>query len=198
MLVAVSHTRGVDFLMTTEISEQNATLSPVDVVPALQSQQSVLANLLELYIHDFSEFVDLRIGADGRFGYGSLPGYFSESTRHPFFIRVDNHLAGFAMVQRGSQITDKANIWDIAEFFVLRRYRRNRVGLRAAHQIWRMFTGDWEVRVMENHTAALEFWGQTVHAYAGIAVEPALLEVAGKRCHVFKFCSVVQANQPRH
>jgi predicted acetyltransferase len=181
--------------MMTGISEQQAEaiLPQVEVVSVPQAQQSVLANLLELYIHDFSEFIDLRIGEDGGFGYEPLPSYFDESTRYPFFIRVNNQLAGFVLVQQGSQVTDNANIWDIAEFFVLRRYRRHRVGLRAAHQIWRMFTGDWEVRVMENHTAALGFWQRTVNAYAGIVVEPVLLDVAGKRRHVFKFCSVARS-----
>ena len=41
-------------------------------------QELVLANLLELYAHDFSEFHDLELGMDGRFGYSHLPLYWSE------------------------------------------------------------------------------------------------------------------------
>jgi hypothetical protein len=64
-------------------------------------QSPILANLLELYAHDFSEFQPLDISLDGRFGYKSLPLYWSESNRHPFLIRFDGKLAGFALVKRG-------------------------------------------------------------------------------------------------
>ncbi len=47
----------------------------IELVPAAQGQEPVLANLLELYAHDFSEFVDLTIGPDGRFHYPRLPLY---------------------------------------------------------------------------------------------------------------------------
>jgi len=81
---------------------------PVDIQLelALREQSPILANLLELYAHDFSEFQPLDIGPDGRFGYKSLPLYWSESNRHPFLIRFDGKLAGLALVKRGSEISD--------------------------------------------------------------------------------------------
>ena len=45
----------------------------IEVVPALAEQQPILDNLLELYAHDFSEFHEIQIGADGKFGYDRLP-----------------------------------------------------------------------------------------------------------------------------
>jgi hypothetical protein len=44
----------------------------IELDPALREHVPILANLLELYAHDFSEFHSLDIGADGRFGYKSL------------------------------------------------------------------------------------------------------------------------------
>jgi predicted acetyltransferase len=73
---------------------------------AQREQSPILANLLELYAHDFSEFLPLEIGPDGRFGYKSLPLYWSESNRHPFLIRFDGKLAGLALVKKGSEISD--------------------------------------------------------------------------------------------
>jgi hypothetical protein len=37
----------------------------IEVAPARPEQESIMANLLELYAHDFSEFHDLEIGAEG-------------------------------------------------------------------------------------------------------------------------------------
>ncbi len=90
----------------------------------------VLANLLELYIHEMSDaFPHLVIGADGRFGYRRLPLYWAEpENRFAFLIRCDARLAGFALVTRGSPITDDPSVLDLAEFFVLRSYRRSQRG----------------------------------------------------------------------
>src|SRR5215208_4237834 len=101
------------------------TTSPVnvEVTPALPEHEPVLANLLELYSHDFSEFLDLKLGADGRFGYKHLPLYWEQSNRFPFLVTVDGDLAGFVFVHRGSQISGDEDIWDVAEFFIVRGCR---------------------------------------------------------------------------
>ena len=54
------------------MGEPETSLMEIEVVPAKAEEEPVLANLLELYAHDFSEFFDLTIGADGRFGYEPL------------------------------------------------------------------------------------------------------------------------------
>ncbi len=122
----------------------------VQVVPAEKAQQPVLARLLELYIHDFSELQDVDLQADGTFGYPNLPLYWLDPDRRPFFIFLDNKLAGFILIQRASEISSSPGVWDVAEFFVLRRYRRQGIGADAAHCIWTRLPGPWEVRVNES------------------------------------------------
>jgi predicted acetyltransferase len=117
-----------------------------------------LANLLELYAHDFSEFFEIELGEDGRFGYKDLPGYFREPNRRAFLVRVDNKLAGLVLVKRGLGLSDDEIVWDMAEFFVVRRYRRRGIGTYVAHEVWRQVPGLWEVRVMESNHAAHLFW----------------------------------------
>ena len=128
----------------------------LQVVCATEEQAPILANLLELYVHDFSEFVHLELGQDGRFGYEKLPLYWTEATRHPFLISVDGRWAGFALVKRGSGVAQVArdpegrdDVWDMAEFFIVRGQRRRGVGASAAREVWRRVPGGWEVRVME-------------------------------------------------
>ncbi len=124
----------------------------VKVIEAGPEQEPVLANLLELYSHDFSEFVDLTLGPDGRFGYRHLPLYWSEAGRRPFIIMAGHRLAGFALVCKGSDISGDADVWDMAEFFVVRGFRRQGVGTRAAWEIWSRLQGRWEVRVFTFET----------------------------------------------
>ncbi len=164
----------------------------IEVLPATTKEEPVIANLVELYAHDFSEFSDLKIGVDGRFGYEPLPLYWTESNRYPFLVRVNGDLAGFVLIQRGSKVSRVEDIWDVAEFFVLRGYRRHGVGSRVAHDVWKMFTGHWEVRVTEKNAAARPFWQRAVTEFTGMPAESVLTEVAGKRWHVFSFVSDTQ------
>src|SRR3954447_1767508 len=92
---------------------------------ATQSDSSLLANLLELYIHDLSEAFAIEIGADGRFGYDRLRAYWEEpEIRFAYVIRNGPAIAGFALACVGSPASEDPTVLDVAEFFVLRRHRR--------------------------------------------------------------------------
>lgn len=162
-------------------------MGQVEVIRAAPEQEPVFANLLELYAHDFSAFHPVELEADGRFVYKKLPLYWSEAARHPFLLRVDGKWAGFALVKRGSEISGDANVWDVAEFFVVRGYRKHGVGTDAAQQVWRMFPGRWEVRVMESNEGAMHFWEHAIAALAGEAVESVRVERGGGWWRVFSF-----------
>ena len=103
------------------MTHQIQTAHPrIQVISAAPAQAPILANLLELYVHDFSEFRSLEIGDDGRFGYPSLPLYWSDPDRHPFLVQVDGKLAGLVFVKRASGMLGADSVWDMAEFFVIR------------------------------------------------------------------------------
>jgi predicted acetyltransferase len=82
-------------------------------------------------------------------------------------VRADAHLAGFALVHHRSKLSDAEDVWDMAEFFVLRRYRRLGVGMKAAHQAFAMHPGKWEVRQRETNVAATAFWRRAIGAFTG-------------------------------
>jgi predicted acetyltransferase len=167
------------------------TISAVDVeiVPVLPAQEPILANLLELYAHDFSEFVELQLGADGRFGYKHLPLYWTESDRYPFLVIANGHLAGFVFVRRGSEISGDTDVWDIAEFFIMRGFRRLGIGMRVAHEIWIKFPGKWEVRVMDRNPKARVFWERTINEFLYKEIEPIVVDKNGAVWYVFSFVS---------
>jgi len=129
---------------------------------------TLLANLLELYLHDLSEaFPAIELGADGRFGYDYLPLYWSEPDRRfPFLIQSGGRVAGFVLAMRGSPMSDDPEVLDISEFFVLRHYRRSGVGRRAAFLVWDQLPGRWIVRVAEGNSGALAFWTGIVDEYS--------------------------------
>lgn len=139
----------------------------VELIPASREQEGVLANLLQPYIHDFSRWVDARMGPDGRFDYPQLPLYWTDACRHALLLKVEGRLIGFALVQRVSETSGNAGMWDMAEFFILRGERRRNLGTEAAHRLWRRFPGRWQIRVMESNIAAVGFWEPRNRAISG-------------------------------
>ena len=127
----------------------------VEVIEAALADKPVLRQLLELYQHDFSEFVDADVDDNGRYGYRYLDNYWSEPDRHPFLFRVDGHWAGFALVRAGDP-------HDLAEFFVMRKYRRHGVGTSLARELFSRFPGAWQVRQMASNPAATAFWRRAI------------------------------------
>ena len=161
----------------------------LEVRPARREEKSILSNLLELYVHDFSEFVEVSLGADGRFGYRQLDSYWEDQDRYPILILADGNLAGFALVRKGSAISNESDTWDMAEFFIVRGLRRLGLGTSAAREIWTRFPGKWEVRVVDLNQKAMKFWERAIHPFLGSSVEAVAFEQGGLDRHVFCFNS---------
>jgi len=142
----------------------------VTLDPAGYAEKSVLRNLLELYLHDFSEFTGEDVGPDGLYGYRYLDHYWTDPDRYPFLIRADGSVAGFALVRAalGARMP-----YDMAEFFVMRKYRRAGVGSRAAKLAFDAFAGRWQVRELEANLPAQAFWRRVINEYAGAFEERA-------------------------
>jgi predicted acetyltransferase len=137
-----------------------------EVIPL--ERRHTLDALMQLYLHDFSEHAPLNthygeVGENGRFDYASLDTYWHESGRVPLLVRADGRIAGFVLVNEWSAL-DHPLDHAIAEFFVLRKYRRAGVGTRAAHLVFHHMPGRWEVPVASYNHAALAFWRRVVTA----------------------------------
>jgi len=162
----------------------------VSLERATPDMAPLLRNLLELYVHDLSEIFPVEIGPDGRFGYEKLPLYWAEpDVRHAFLIRCGPRVAGFALATRGSPATEDPADLDVAEFFVLRGYRRSGVGRQAAFALWDGVPGNWVVRVSEANRAGVPFWGEVVHAYTGGACTESVKPGNPNAWRVFRFAS---------
>ena len=136
----------------------------IEIQPASLSDKYILRNLLELCQHDYSEFDDAEVDEHGLFGYKYLDNYWTEPGRYPFLVRMSGKLAGFVLV-RLLDSTDDQPTYSIAEFFILRKYRRCGVGREAAHRIFDMFRGRWSVAQEEGNRQAQTFWRRVIAEY---------------------------------
>ncbi len=133
--------------------------------------KSVLRNLLELYIYDFTEFGPYDVDAHGLFGYKYLDLYWTEEGRYPFIYRVDGKIAGFALVRREFREDLEEYCYSIAEFFVMKRYRGSGIGRDVAFYLFQQFPGLWEVDEMESNKPAQAFWRKVINEFTKGAFE---------------------------
>lgn len=167
----------------------NITLEEVSIL-----QKSVLRNLLELYAYDFTEFIPDDVDCHGLYGYKYLDHYWTEAGRHPFVINIDEKIAGFVLVRNyyNSDLKDSVN--SIAEFFVMRKYRKRGIGKEAAFRMFTLFPGIWEVAEVEENRPAQGFWRKIIHAYTQGNFE----EIQKEDWHgpVQRFSSITHTFQP--
>jgi predicted acetyltransferase len=79
--------------------------------------------------------------------------------------------------------------YDVAEFFVLRRYRHRGIGRALAEKVWHRFPGKWQIRVMANNFVALRFWAASIAKFTGRIANSSSVESDGIAWHVFSFDS---------
>ena len=141
----------------------------VQIAPAGAEDESVIAALLQLYVYDFSEMLGLDVTDEGRYHVPPTEG------RDAFLLRVDGKLAGFALHIGKSRLTGEEGVHDVAEFFVLARYRRAGIGEQAARWLFDRFPGRWEVRQKAENTRAIAFWRRVIDRYTGGRFEEEVL-----------------------
>ncbi|WP_195575524.1 GNAT family N-acetyltransferase [Paenibacillus sp. 1001270B_150601_E10] len=138
----------------------------ITIQRVVYKEKSILRNLLQFYHYDFSEFEpELDINAAGLYEYKYLDHYWTEDSRHPFFIKVGEQLAGFALIREIGRLDNDNPIYSMAEFFVMRKYRKTKVGQGAAHQLFQHFPGIWKVGQIETNIPAQTFWRKTISRY---------------------------------
>lgn len=129
-------------------------MEQIELRPAAPHQKPVIANLIQLYLHDMTEFMPFPVGADGRFEYEFLDRFW----RFPYLIMAGDELAGFALVIDQCPLTGASPCWFLAEFFVLKAYRGRGTGTAAVAAALGRHPGQWHVAVPHANKAAQIFW----------------------------------------
>jgi predicted acetyltransferase len=137
----------------------------VSVVGAERAQAPVIQNLMQLYTHDFSEFwsgsVRGDLNAQGLFDAYPLDEYWSRAYWAAMLIWCGRALAGFCLINDTTHSGLRAQR-NLAEFFILRKYRGRGVGRGAAEIIFSRHPGSWEVAVARKNAPAREFWCKSI------------------------------------
>lgn len=145
------------------LNEENLKL-----VPATINDYSTFFNLARFYSYDISEFFGDEPGwemeDDGLYGVGvDYKKYFEDENVFSFLVRYKGELAGFAIVDKDS--IDPSVDFNMAQFFILRTYKRKGLGKLIAFQCFEKFKGTWEVHVLPKNEIARHFWRSIISEY---------------------------------
>lgn len=136
-------------------------LPDLTVDPAKPEDRLAVERMLQLYLHDSSEFFSpghAGVGDDGLFAYPHFESYWQgDPARQIQVFRVEGSLAGFAFVNDWIPTGMEAD-HALAEFFVMRAYRRAGVGWDASTRLFSQLPGVWEVGVLGHNVPAVNFW----------------------------------------
>jgi predicted acetyltransferase len=139
----------------------------IEIEPANEVQHDqLLRNLYQLYLYEYSRFTqEWRVGEDGRFPETDLEDCWSDPHAKVFLFRVDGAWAGLAIVYVGLGKEETGKFNELAEFFIMPPYRRQRVGETVARRLFDQFKGRWLLSVLATNLEGLHFWRSLLDRY---------------------------------
>jgi predicted acetyltransferase len=148
-----TQTNGAGIIVCARMPPFNLSISKIG-----PDSEIVLRNLFEHYLQDMAEWFEVAAGYDTSLVWQQ--GY------QAYLAKVDDSMAGFALVGSAAEWLGDIGAHDIHEFFVLRSFRRSGVGQRMAARVWDEQPGEWLVRVLEANAPAVGFWRTAISKYS--------------------------------
>ena len=133
-----------------------------ELLEVQEKDKDVIYNLMQLYTYELSLFEDettnFQLLDNGVFKLSKyIDLYWTEEGRHPYILRCEGKLAGFVLERYNE---DGMN--EIAEFFVLNKYRKLGAGTFMANELFKKYKGKLEIRTLLKNERAQEFWRKVV------------------------------------
>lgn len=134
----------------------------LELLEAKEKDKNVIYNLMQLYTYELSFFEDnttnFELLENGLFKINKyIDLYWKEEERHPYILKCDGKIAGFVLERFNEE-----GINEIAEFFVLNKYRQYGVGTFMANEMFNKYTGKWEIRTLLKNKRAQDFWRRVI------------------------------------
>jgi predicted acetyltransferase len=154
------------------------------LLTASEEHKIVIQNLMQYYIYDFSEYINYDVEDDGLFAlYANLMDYWAGNNgKFPYVIKIDEKYIGFVLVKLINSID--RSYFSIAEFFILKKYRRQGIGKAVAVKVFSLHRGRWEVFQKIANKPAQIFWNKVISNYTKGQFNERLED--GKRIQTFE------------
>lgn len=177
-----------------EIDKNNIDYDKIKLVPASLKEYPTIQNMGRFYVYDMSKDMGSEEGwelpKNGLHECIDFKKYWEVENAFPFLVRYGDELAGFVIIdKKGSDSTIDFNM---AQFFILRKFQTKGIGRYVTMQCFDKFHGAWEVMVMPGNEGAYRFWRSVIRDYTNhnfIEYTRDVTHLNNSRKNIFRFNS---------
>jgi predicted acetyltransferase len=136
----------------------------VELIESTKKEKSVFENLIQLYLYDMSEQLDISCEENGKYlGISNLDYYFDNAKSYPYLIFKNSEIIGFVLICGDSK--DESIDYSIDEFFILNKFQGSGLGAKVALKIFNRFPGQWKIEQIPSNKLAIKFWRKVIFNY---------------------------------
>lgn len=178
-----------------EIYNNKINFTEITLISATLKEYPVIQNLGRFYAYDMSEYLGNHAGwempEDGLYECTDFKKYWEEKNNFPFIVRYRNEIVGFVIVNKKG--SDSSIDFNMAQFFILRKFKNKGIGRYVAEETFKKFPGIWEVMVIPGNEGAYRFWRSIIRYFTHYNFKEYTVNVAhfsnDNRRNIFKFDS---------
>ncbi|MGE8497950.1 MAG: GNAT family N-acetyltransferase [Pseudomonas sp.] len=134
----------------------------IELVPTGPEQADLIRNLYQFYAYESSDWEQEDVETDGRY-YIHEPHfarYWTDPHWSANLLLADGVIAGFLLIEQ-SELAG-LDALELADLFILKKYRRQGIGRALATQVLMDGTNPWLVRFYDQDEAAQAFWASVL------------------------------------
>lgn len=177
-----------------EIFNNKPNFDEIRLIPATLKEYHIIQNMGRFYVYDMSEYLGKETGweipEDGLYECIDFKKYWEDKNSFPFLVCHQGEIIGFAIIdKKGSNPEVDFNM---AQFFILRKFKNKGIGKFVAHECFKKFPGIWEVMVIPGNEGAYRFWRSIIKNYTNNNFTEYTCDIAhfnNSRKNIFKFDS---------
>lgn len=119
-------------------------------------EKDIMKRMFSKYLVELSKFeANVKFDENGVPVYKWFNNYWTDYGRYPFFLIIDNVIAGFAMIRFHE---NEEYDYSIAEFYVLPDFRGNGNAIWFADSLLKLFNGKFKIETRLTNPAGMKFW----------------------------------------
>jgi predicted acetyltransferase len=137
------------------------------IVAAVRNDLATIQKMWPFYVYDLARECELtKEGAwptDASYVPDDVRPYFEDSNKKAFLIKINNELAGFALINK-LEIMPEIDYF-LNDFFIFGKFQNKGIGKLAAIELFSQCEGKWALGVIPTNKKALAFWREMLTSY---------------------------------